>query len=140
MVSTYKLRHRTNVITTSIGVLGILLVVLAVFVTAKGANTISDGAMLSGLGVILFLSYWFLAPRSYEVLNDQLIINYGKPRKKIVHFEDVTKLDVHRHSLGAEIKISRRTGSTIYLHPWSTRQLHEILQKNISVFRGSSAN
>ena len=138
--SSYKSGHRTNGITAVIGVLGILLIVLAILVTAKGANNISDGIVFSGIGMILVLGYWFFVPRSYEVLKDQLIINYGIPRAKVVLFEDITKIDVHRHKLGAEIKISKRYGSEIYIHPLSIEQFQEVLQRNISQFRSSTTN
>ena len=138
--SSYKSGHRTNAITSVIGVLGILLVVLAILVTAKGANTISDGIVFSGIGMILVLGYWFLVPRSYQVLTDQLIINYGIPRAKVVMFEDITKIDIHKHKLGAEIRISKRYGSEIYIHPLSIEQFQEVLQRNISQFRSSTTN
>ena len=134
----YSVRHRTNIMARSIGFLGMFLVVLAIVVGAKGTDDLFDAGVFLVIGLSLFFAHWFLAPRHYNVYDDQLIISYGSPRKKVIFFEEITDLEVIRHRFGAEIKVLRGAGRRpVHLQPWHPRLLHESLEENLRRFHGA---
>jgi len=131
----YSVRHRTNIITRSMGFLGMFLVVLAIVVGAKGTDDVFDAGVILVIGLALFFSHWFLAPRHYNVYDDQLIISYGSPRKTAIPFEEITGIEVIRHRFGAELKVLRSAGRAVRIQPWHPRLLHESLEENLRRFQ-----
>lgn len=128
--------HRTNFLTRGIGYMGWIMAILSFFLLVPGDPDPASFAVFFPTGVILAAVHWFMAPRRYNIFEKELVITYGKPRQRIIPFDDISDVEVKRHALGAEIRIHRSTDKAVSLHPWNPRRFHENLETALNRFRG----
>ncbi len=130
-------RHRTNFLTNLLGYMGWFMVIIAIPIGATGTGRWIDVPILLAFGFALAGSHWFLAPKRYNVFDKELVIAYGRPRQKVIAFDDIEELEVRRHALGAEIRVHRRAAKSFSLQPWNPRRFHESLQDALNRHRGA---
>jgi len=132
----YSEKHRSALITTLLGLLGLALIIIALVaagMSAVGTRDLwSDAAFSLALGLVLAGSHWFLVPREYQVYSDRLVVTYGRPRILSVPFDNVASVDVLTHPLGTELRIRRARGRTLLLQPLGPKQFHQALQDALS--------
>ena len=128
--------HRTNFLTRGIGYMGWFMIVVAIVVGGTDPGAWIDISVLLVVGIALAGFQWFMAPRRYKIFEKELVITYGKPRQRIIPFDDISDVEVKRHALGAEIRIHRSTDKAVSLHPWDPRRFHENLESALNRYRG----
>ena len=129
-------RHRTTFLSSFLGYIGWIMVIVAIPVGFLGSGTWVDTVALLGLGSILGGSHWFIAPRRYNVFERALTISYGRPREKVVPFNDIAELEVKKHPLGTDIRVRLHVGRTLSLQPWHPREFYKSLENALKRHRG----
>lgn len=130
-------RHRSTIMTRLIGFIGWLMIVLAIIVGFKSAAAWREDALpLLGIGAAFAVSHWFLAPRRYNVYEEQLVIAYGKPRQRVIPFDEISELQVIRHLLGGEIRVHRTSGRAVSIQPWHPRRFLDAIEQAMNQYRG----
>ena len=112
------------------------MLIVAIPVRFLGSGTWIDTLALLALGSILAGIHWFIAPRHYNVFDKELTISYGRPREKVIPFNDISELEVKKHPLGTDIRIRLHVGKTLSLQPLGPRQFHESLESALARHRG----
>ena len=130
-------RHRSAIMTRTIGFIGWFIIVLAFIVGASDAQAWWEDALpLLGIGAVFAGAHWFLAPRRYNVYEEQLVIAYGKPRERVIPFDEISQLQVIRHLLGGEIRIHRTSGRAVSIQPWHPQRFLEAMEQALNRYRG----
>ena len=112
------------------------MLIVAIPVRFLGSGTWIDTLALLVLGSILAGIHWFIAPRRYNVFERELTISYGRPREKVVPFNNIEELEVKKHPLGTDIGVRLHVGRTLILQPWHPREFHESLESALTRHRG----
>lgn len=67
--------------------------IFALFVIAYGLLQGESGQTLVIVGALVAIYVWFTRPRSIEIYEDCLLIRYGKPRVRVIPFENIEKVE-----------------------------------------------
>ncbi|MFL2645342.1 MAG: hypothetical protein ACJ0KI_06770 [Dehalococcoidia bacterium] len=67
--------------------------IFALFVIAYGLLQGESGQTLVIVGALVAVYVWFTRAREIEIYEDCILIRYGKPRVKIIPFENIERVD-----------------------------------------------
>ena len=67
--------------------------IFALFVIAYGLLQGEEGQALVIVGALVAVYVWFTRPREIEIYEDCILIRYGKPRVRIIPFENIERVD-----------------------------------------------
>jgi hypothetical protein len=140
----YSEKHRSALITTLLGLLGLALIIIA-FVAA-GVSSLGvrdlwgDSAFALVIGLVLAGSHWFFVPREYKVYSEHLVVTYGRPRTLPVPYGNIVSVDVLIHPFGTELRIRRSRGRNLHLQPLNPKQFHQSLEDALSKSGGAPKN
>ena len=129
-------RHRSAILTRTVNLIAWLLITFAFLVGGRSTDGWVDAWPLLVIGLGLAGTHWFLAPRRYNIFEEHLVITYGKPRQRIISFDEMSDINIVRHPLGAELRIQRTNGRPVTIQPWNPRRFHEQLEEALNKFRG----
>ena len=128
-------QHRSAIMTRTIAFVGWLLILMSIVVGIRdGASRWPDALLLFGIGAGFTVAHWFLTPKRYLIYQGQLIVAYGTPRERRIPYDSISGIQVVRHILGGELRISRKNGSQLYIQPWRPYRFLETLQTEIGKF------
>ena len=139
----YSAQHRTTFLSHFMWFLGLLLVLVALlnvavgsFGTGSWSNRLVDGGVLLVIGALLSGGHWLLTPRRYEIYDDAVVVAYGRPRVKVVVYEEISEIEVATHALGTELRLHLTRGGVVRLYPLGPREFHENLERAWKPHRG----
>ena len=129
-------RHRSTIITRTIGFIGWFIIIISIIVGANDAQAWwPDSLLLLAIGALFVGSHWFFVPRRYNVYEAQLITLYGKPRQHVIPFVAISHIQVIRHILGGEIRIHITTGRAGSIQPWYPQRFLERMEQAMKRFK-----
>ena len=67
--------------------------IFALFVIAYGLLQGEEGQALVIVGALVAVYVWVTRPREIEIYEDCILIRYGKPRVRIIPFENIERVD-----------------------------------------------
>ena len=112
--------------------------------TAEGAptegtetNTSSGGGaawllIVVGLGVGAYS--WLTSPRQYRVYSDALIIMFGMPRQRTIHFSDIREVVLDRGFMGDPLRVYTVNRRRIPLQVREPEEMHRYLDGAVKDF------
>lgn len=96
----------------------------------------SSGAWLLivvGLGVGIYS--WLTSPRQYRVYSDALVIMFGTPRQRTIHFSDIREVANDRGFMGDPLRVYTNNRRRIPIQVREPEIMHQELQAALGAFR-----
>ena len=110
-----------------------ITLIFALLVAGFGLYTRNPLTIIVGLGVAIFT--WFTSPREYQIYQDALVIVYGRPRVKVIYFNQITQLDVLQLVIGERLRVMLRNGRREVLQTRDPQTFHARFQGALDDFR-----
>ena len=104
--------------------------------TPSPARSGGSGAWLLivvGLGVGAYS--WLTSPRQYRVYSDALIIMYGMPRRRTIHFSDIREVVSDRGFMGDPLRVYTMNRRRVPLQVREPEEMHRYLDGALADFR-----
>ena len=86
-----------------------------------------------GLGVGAYS--WLTSPRQYRVYSDALIIMFGTPRRRTIHFSDIREVVSDRGFMGDPLRVYTMNRRRIPLQVREPEEMHRYLDGALADFR-----
>ena len=86
-----------------------------------------------GLGVGAYS--WLTSPRQYRVYSDALIIMFGTPRRRTIHFSDIREVVSDRGFMGDPLRVYTNNRRRIPLQVREPEEMHRYLDGALADFR-----
>ena len=81
--------------------------------------------VIVGLGVGAYS--WLTSPRQYRVYSDALIIMFGMPRRRMIHFSDIREVVLDRGFMGDPLRVYTNNRRRIPLQVREPEEMHRYL-------------
>ena len=86
-----------------------------------------------GLSVAAFS--WFTTPSQYAIFNDRLMIAYGRPRVRYIHFRQVNEVGLISLPIGNRLRLRLHTGRALFIQPSDPDQFQAKLDSALNSYR-----
>ena len=100
-------------------------------------NTSSDrnsGLLLLIVGLGVGAYSWLTSPRQYRVYSDALIIMFGMPRRRTIHFSDIREVVLDRGFMGDPLRVYTTNRRRVPLQVREPEELHRYLDSAVKDF------
>ena len=105
----------------------------AVAVAAYGFYSGPEWILVAaGIGVAAYS--WFTNPRRYMVYPDALTLVYGTPRTRVIHFANISRLEMRSLQTPDRLRVWLTNGRRVVLMARDPDAFHEQLQQAIDEF------
>lgn len=88
--------------------------------------------VIVGLGVGAYS--WLTSPRQYRVYSDALIIMFGMPRRRMIHFSDIREVVIDRGFMGDPLRVYTNNRRRIPLQVREPEEMHRYLDGAVKDF------
>lgn len=88
--------------------------------------------VLVGLGVGAYS--WLTSPRQYRVYSDALVIMFGMPRQRTIHFSDIREVVLDRGFMGDPLRVYTVNRRRIPLQVREPEEMHRYLDSSVKDF------
>ena len=88
--------------------------------------------VIVGLGVGAYS--WLTSPRQYRVYSDALIIMFGTPRRRTIHFSDIREVVLDRGFMGDPLRVYTANRRRIPLQVREPEEMHRYLDSAVKDF------
>ena len=88
--------------------------------------------VIVGLGVGAYS--WLTSPRQYRVYSDALIIMFGTPRRRTIHFSDIREVVLDRGFMGDPLRVYTTNRRRIPLQVREPEEMHRYLDGAVKEF------
>ena len=78
---------------------------------------------------------WLTTPRQYRVYSDALIIMFGTPRRRTIHFSDIREVANDRGFMGDPLRVYTVNRRRIPLQVREPEEMHRYLDSALADFR-----
>ena len=102
---------------------------------SQTTSTNRSGAMLLvlvGLGVGAYS--WLTSPRAYHVYGDALVIAFGTPRRRTIHFSDIREVVLDRGFMGDPLRVYTVNRRRVPLQVREPEEAHRWLDQAVKDF------
>ena len=86
-------------------------------------------------GIAVGLYSWFSNPRQYRIYQDALVIIYGTPRTRTIHFSNISHLEMRQLATPDRLRAWLVRGRRVVLMARDPEAFHDHLQKALDDFR-----
>ena len=108
--------------------------------SAEGAETTTQTTnrssalllVLVGLGVGAYS--WLTSPRQYRVYSDALVIMFGMPRQRTIHYSDIREVVLDRGFMGDPLRVYTVNRRRVPLQVREPEELHRYLDQAVKDF------
>ena len=100
-----------------------LTMIFALAVAALGLFSGNPMLLFAGIGVAAYT--WFTSPRRYLIYENALVIEYGRPRVKVIDFSNISHLEMLTLGISERLRVVLNNGRRTM-----------VMSKNLETFRG----
>ena len=105
--------------------------------SSEPATTSSGGGgawllIIVGLGVGAYS--WLTSPRQYRVYSDALIIMFGMPRRRTIHFSDIREVVLDRGFMGDPLRVYTANRRRVPVQVREPEEMHRYLDSAVKDF------
>ena len=105
--------------------------------SGEPATTSSGGGgawllIIVGLGVGAYS--WLTSPRQYRVYSDALIIMFGMPRRRTIHFSDIREVVLDRGFMGDPLRVYTTNRRRVPVQVREPEEMHRYLDSAVKDF------
>lgn len=86
-------------------------------------------------GIAVGLYSWLTNPRQYRIYRDSLVIIYGTPRTRTIHFSNISHLEMRQLATPDRLRVWPIQGRRVVLMAHDPEAFHDQLQKALDDFR-----
>lgn len=86
-------------------------------------------------GIAVGLYSWFNTPRQYRIYQDALVIMYGTPRSRTIHFSNISQLEMRQLATPDRLRVWQVRGRRVVLMARDPEAFHDHLQQALDDFR-----
>ena len=101
--------------------------------SSRGGNFNSMLLIVVGLGVGAYS--WLTSPRQYRVYGDALMIMFGTPRRRTIHFRDIREVVNDRGPMGDPLRVYTNNRRRIPIQVREPEEMHRYLDQALADFR-----
>ena len=89
--------------------------------------------IIVGLGVGAYS--WLTSPRQYRVYSDALVIMFGMPRRRTIHFSDIREVVLDRGFMGDPLRVYTTNRRRVPVQVREPEEMHQYLDAAVRDFR-----
>ena len=113
-----------------------ITLVLALIIAVFGVITQSPLPFIGGLGLAAYS--WLTSARQYYIYHDALIIVYGRPRRRIIPFAQVSHIELLSLPVGDRLRVQVVGSRPVLLAARDSETFLERLDTALEEFRSAS--
>ena len=103
--------------------------------TAPPPRRSNNGWLLIVVGLGVGAYSWLTSPRQYRVYGDALMILFGAPRRRTIHFRDIREVVNDRGPMGDPLRIYTNNNRRIPIQVREPEEMHRYLDQALANFR-----
>ncbi|MBO55925.1 MAG: hypothetical protein CL886_09725 [Dehalococcoidia bacterium] len=127
-------KHRIPVNITII--FSLVVVVFGIVQVTQGmAGNISPEILII-MGLLVGAYSWLTTPKIYAIYPDALIVAYGRPRRKVIYFNDISEVDMRQRHAPDRLRVIQSNGKRVAIVAKDPETFHEQLESALVSFRG----
>ena len=121
-----------------------LTLVFALIVAAFGLYgmfSAGDNGLVLALGLAVAAYSWLTTPKHYMIFPGYMVIMFGTPRRKVVHFQQISHVEfLSLPSIGDRLRVRMVNGRSLMLQPRDSETFHDRLEEALSSFHAAGAH
>ncbi len=103
--------------------------------TASSRSSGSGAWLLIVVGLGVGAYSWLTSPRQYRVYSDALIIMFGTPRRRTIHFSDIREVASDRGFMGDPLRVYTNNRKRVPIQVREPEEMHRYLDSALADFR-----
>ena len=103
--------------------------------TAPPPRRSNNGWLLIVVGLGVGAYSWLTSPRQYRVYGDALMIMFGTPRRRTIHFRDIREVVNDRGPMGDPLRVYTNNNRRIPIQVREPEEMHRYLDQALADFR-----
>ena len=103
--------------------------------TAPPPRRSSNGWLLIVVGLGVGAYSWLTSPRQYRIYGDALMILFGAPRRRTIHFKDIREVVNDRGPMGDPLRVYTNNRRRIPIQVREPEEMHRYLDQALADFR-----
>ena len=107
-----------------------------IFALAVAVLGLFSGGMLFFAGVGVAAYTWFTSPRRYLIYENVLVIQYGRPRVKVIDFANISHLEMLSLGIGDRLRVVLVSGKRTMVMSKNLETFRERLDEALERYRG----
>tara|TARA_B100000315_G_scaffold257109_1_gene304854 strand:+ start:842 stop:1324 length:483 start_codon:yes stop_codon:yes gene_type:complete len=119
-------RHRARINVTLMLAVG--FVVLGLF---------SADQMVTLLGVVVAAYTWLTTPKQYLLFTNALVVVYGRPRTKVVRFEEISHPELLVMPMGQRLRVRLASGKRMWILARLPEEFRDRLDEALRDYNGT---
>ena len=129
-------KHRIPVNITII--FSLVVVGFGIVQMAQGMQGNISPEILIILGLMVGAYSWLKTPKVYVIYPDALIVAYGKPRRKVIYFSDISEIDMRQGHSPDRLRVLKTNGRREAVVAKDPEAFHDQLQQALNAYRGQN--
>lgn len=109
-----------------------------IFALAVAVLGLFSGGMLFFAGVGVAAYTWFTSPRRYLIYENVLVIQYGRPRVKVIDFANISHLEMLSLGIGDRLRVVLVSGKRTMVMSKNLETFRERLDEALERYQGRS--
>ena len=109
-----------------------------IFALAVAVLGLFSGGMLFFAGVGVAAYTWFTSPRRYLIYENVLVIQYGRPRVKVIDFANISHLEMLSLGIGDRMRVVLVSGKRTMVMSKNLETFRERLGEALERYQGRS--
>ena len=127
-------KHRIPVNITII--FSLVVVVFGIVQLTQGmAGNISPEILII-MGLLVGAYSWLTTPKIYAIYPDALIVAYGRPRRKVIYFNNISEIDMRQRHSPDRLRVIQTNGKRVAIVAKDPESFHDQLESALASFRG----
>ena len=127
-------KHRIPVNITII--FSLVVVVFGIVQLTQGmAGNISPEILII-MGLVGGAYSWLTTPKIYAIYPDALIVAYGRPRRKVIYFNNISEIDMRQRHSPDRLRVIQTNGKRVDIVAKDPESFHDQLESALASFRG----
>ena len=107
-----------------------------IFALAVAVLGLFSGGMLFFAGVGVAAYTWFTSPRRYLIYENVLVIQYGRPRVKVIDFANISHLEMLSLGIGDRLRVVLVSGKRTMVMSKNLETFRERLDEALERYQG----
>ena len=92
------------------------------------------------MGLLVGAYSWLTTPKIYAIYPNALIVAYGRPRRKVVYFDNISELDMRQRHSPDRLRVIQTNGKRVAIVAKDPESFHDQLESALASFRGVKIN
>ena len=88
------------------------------------------------MGLLVGAYSWLTTPKIYAIYPDALIVAYGRPRRKVIYFNNISEIDMRQRHSPDRLRVIQTNGKRVAIVAKDPESFHDQLESALASFRG----